>query len=365
MSFESSSFLQPYSLYDRLIQIINTSNEVIYSISPCDIERVYVLNGYLKIKTTGDNLSIKFESTADASLALGILETRINEIKGVFPCDSVTIETYSAPTSTIFSSDTFLTQYVDGTKKVQIKNTLGSIVFSFNPCDVIAYNETKFINIQSIANDNITRLEFISLSDATTALNRLEERTDLIKAEFPCESILPDPYVPPITQPNSNSVFSSDNFLTQYVTGTKKVQIRNTLGDYIFSIDPCNVVLVYTKEGSKFVNIKSIGNDNILKLEFLSITDASIASNKLQSRIDHIKGIYPCGGGGFAPGFEGLTFYQFTASATWSFNHDLGRTPSVALFNFDGYEIGGLVRSGYSSVNIYFNAGLTGSIYLI
>jgi len=265
MIFESSNFLVPGSTQDRLLQIRNNLGEIIYSISPCDVSRTYVLNDSLKLKTVTGNLSIKFISPFDATLALEILDNRINEIKSIYPCDS----------------------------------------------------------------------------------------------------IIPEPYLPPTSTPSSTSIFSSDTFLTPYATGEKKVQIRNTLGSAIFTIDPCNVVMIYAKEDSKFVSIKSVGSENIIKIDFISTTDAAIASNKLQSRIDYIKGIYPCGGGGFAPGFEGLTFYQFTASATWSFIHPLGRTPSVSVYNFDGVEIGGLVKSGYSVVDVYFNTGLTGSVYLI
>lgn len=37
----------------------------------------------------------------------------------------------------------------------------------------------------------------------------------------------------------------------------------------------------------------------------------------------------------------------------------------TALVDFDGFEIGGLVKSGYSNVEVYFNLGVTGSVYLV
>jgi hypothetical protein len=156
--------------------------------------------------------------------------------------------------------------------------------------------------------------------------------------------------------------YSPTNFLLPTSPESKTIQIRDKSGVVRYNISPCNVVSSFVF--SNLVKIRSLGTDFILTLDFDTVDYAKTALTEFQNRVLLIKANHPCGSQG-ATGISSLTFYQFTASATWSFNHGLGRTPSVTVYDFNGFEIGGLVKSGYSNVEVYFNSGVTGSIYLI
>lgn len=198
--------------------------------------------------------------------------------------------------------------------------------------------------------------------------------------------------------------YSPTNFLVPTSPEDKTIQIRDKSGVVRYNVAPCNVVSSFVF--SNLVKVRSLGTDFILTLDFDTVDYAKTALSEFQNRVSLIKTNHPCdnvgqlgptgppgpigpqglqgptgpsGGpigptgaqglqgiqGATGPGVESLTFYQLTASATWSFNHDLGRTPSVTVYDFDGFEIGGLVKSGYSNVEVYFNLGVTGSVYLV
>ncbi|MEN6292180.1 MAG: hypothetical protein ABFD07_09250 [Methanobacterium sp.] len=152
--------------------------------------------------------------------------------------------------------------------------------------------------------------------------------------------------------------YSPTNFLVPTSSEDKTIQVRDKSGVVRYNVAPCNVVSSFVF--SNLVKVRSLGTDFILTLDFDTVDYAKTALVEFQNRVLLIKTNHPC-----VPDVESLTFYQLTASATWSFNHDLGRTPSVTVYDFDGFEIGGLVKSGYSNVEVYFNLGVTGSVYLV
>lgn len=346
-TFTSANFLMPYSTQDKEVQIRNNSGDVVYTINPCDIRNTYSLISSLKIQTSTGNISILFESSSEASSALSLLNGRIANIISVFPCESNMDSTYS--------SSTFLVPYSTSDNRIQIRDTNGSIVYTIDHCNISkTYTITDTIRIQTI--NGLISIKFATSDEALSGLELLNNRLSSLKESFPCEPI-------PVIVPEVvtyQSTFTSDTFLLPYVDGERKVQIRNTFGVNTFTIDPCNVVLVYIKDSGRFVSLKSLGSENILQIEFSSGSDASIALNKLQERIDYIKGIYPCNGS------AGFTFIQSLASDVWYINHRLNRRPTVFVMDGNYEEIEGLIRNiDNNNTNIYFNTPVSGSAYLI
>jgi hypothetical protein len=346
-TFTSSNFLMPYSAQDKEVQIRNNSGDIVYTINPCDIRNTYSLISSLKIQTLTGNISILFESTSEASSALSLLNTRIANIVSVFPCVEIVESTYL--------SSTFLVPYSSSDNRIQIRNTNGSIVYTIDHCNISkTYVVIDAIKIQTI--NGLISIKFATSDEALSGLSLLNTRLSNLKEDFPCEPI-PE-VVPEVV--TYQSTFTSDTFLLPYVDGEKKVQIRNTFGITIFTIDPCNVVLIYIKDSGRFISLKSLASDNVMQIEFTSSSDASVALNKLQERIDYIKGIYPCNGS------AGFTFVQFFVSDVWQINHRLNRRPTVFVMDGNYEEIEGLIRNiDNNNTNIYFNTPVSGSAYLI
>lgn len=346
-TFTSANFLVPYSVQDRDVQIRNNSGDIVYVINPCDVRNTYALVNSLKIQTVTGNISVSFESSSEASAALSLLNDRIDNITNVFPC--------AEPVTSTYLPSTFLVPYSDSDNRIQIRNSSGSIVYTINHCDVSkTYVILDTLKIQTT--NGLVSLKFDTSGDALSSLSLIEDRLSALKVTFPCLPI-PD-IIPPV--PNSQSIFISDDFLLPYIDGERKVQVRNSLGIVTFSIDPCNVVLVHVREGSKVISLKSLGSENVMMIEFASNADALIGLNKLQERIDYIKDIYPCDGS------AGFTFVQSSESDIWQINHRLNRRPSVFVMDGNYEEIEGLITNiDNNNTNIYFNTPVSGSAYLI
>ncbi len=157
--------------------------------------------------------------------------------------------------------------------------------------------------------------------------------------------------------------YSPTNFLVPISSEDKTIQIRDISGVVRYNVNPCNVVSSFVT--GNLIKIRSLSTDYILTLDFDTVNFAKSALTQFQQYIETIKANHPCASSNVNPNIGSLTFHQFTASMTWSFVHNLDRKPSVFVYDYNGYEIGALIKTGNPTVSVYFNKGMTGSVYLV
>lgn len=90
--FSESNFLLPVTGEDNRIPIRDISNTIRYILDPCSITTTFVIDPspILKIRYSGGEIAtnIEFSSYDEAKLALTTLQTRIDYIKTIFPCQT-------------------------------------------------------------------------------------------------------------------------------------------------------------------------------------------------------------------------------------------------------------------------------------
>ena len=85
MAYSSSTFLKPLSGDDRLIQILDTTNNITHTIDPFSVINVFVSNNILKIGFKDKIISIVFSSPSESKEAVPLLQEQIILLKNKTP----------------------------------------------------------------------------------------------------------------------------------------------------------------------------------------------------------------------------------------------------------------------------------------
>lgn len=81
MPYTTDTFLKQLSIDDRLVQILDTSNSVKYTIDPFSVVNISVSNNLLKISLEDKSILIAFSSPADSRRALPLLQEQLVSLK--------------------------------------------------------------------------------------------------------------------------------------------------------------------------------------------------------------------------------------------------------------------------------------------
>lgn len=187
--FNLSNFLAPSSSTDKKIHIRDPLNVIKYTIDPCNVSSVYDEFPYVKIQTTSNIISLKFDTESDAASAVTLLQDRIDSIKLSFPCPEISTPTVVASPTYSFNSSNFLVPLGSTDRNVQIRDINNSIRYIIEPCNVTVtyakYN-TPYLIIKLFSGDPQILMKFESAAGALSALTKLQTGIDYIKSNFPC-----------------------------------------------------------------------------------------------------------------------------------------------------------------------------------
>ena len=85
-NFSYNTFLRPLSSTDKTIKILDEDLNIRWNLNPFTIKNVFVTNNLLKISLNSDRtISLDFNSTNDAKLALPILRNQIETLTNQTP----------------------------------------------------------------------------------------------------------------------------------------------------------------------------------------------------------------------------------------------------------------------------------------
>jgi hypothetical protein len=81
MAYTWNTFLKPLSVDDRVIQILDKTGKIKFTIDPFSIINVSISNNLIKINFKNDSISIAFSSTNESKSALPLLQEQIISLK--------------------------------------------------------------------------------------------------------------------------------------------------------------------------------------------------------------------------------------------------------------------------------------------
>ena len=169
--------------------------------------------------------------------------------------------------------------------------------------------------------------------------------------------------------------FIQGNFVIPVTPEDRQVHIKDKFNRVRFTLSPTQITAVFVK--NNVIHIKSLGTDNVVLIDFSTITEAQNALPELQSQIDIAMK---------APSLEidpalisyidnyinqlligKLSFFhhQIMATNSWGVTHSFGFKPNVTVTDETFQEIEGLIKYiDNDSLNVLFNQNLTGWVFI-
>jgi len=269
MSYNYQTFLRPIYPNSKNIQILNDSEELIYTIVPDSISNIRVSNNLLKITLKSDKvIFLDFNTNSFAELAKNKLDNQISILSG------------NSTTDDIFDYNDFLIPINQNSVNIQIKNIEGIIVYTINPNSIrdVKINNKK---LEIITNSSsIISILFNSESEAISAKMNLKSQISELKntSEIEISSATHSEFIKSFN-------FNYQNFLRPLMPGIRNIQIIDISGNIKYTVNPFFVINTLVINNLVKINLK---NDKVIILDFMNSTQAKSALFEIQTQIESL-----------------------------------------------------------------------------